>query len=250
MFCKNLELLSLSRASVWPPQELFLANSWYFQYAGRWQWFSVCCQSYMVDFVRTKEQQGCFAVIQKQDEKGQLLLNVFLLCKISLYRAAVILALVSWLSLCGYSFCKSFCLAEKSIALVGFLLLLVSKIRNKQGRKWGTFTIFTFHVKILSSGENTCLLVAQQKQLAWICTGGRVHDSGFQELSGSVQSMTLTVICCMSVTFCTCLCCQTKLLTTIPSILGCVGNMWLGCHFVLSRSCISASPCNLPKILS
>lgn len=146
----------------------------------------------MVDFITMKEQQGYFAVIQKQDEKWQVLLNVFILCKVSLYRAVVNLALVSCLSLCGYSSCKSFCPAEKSFDLVGFVLLVVSKARNKPGRKQGTVTIFPSHIKILNSGENTCLLVAQQKKLAGICTGGRVHDSGFQELSGSVQSMTVT----------------------------------------------------------
>lgn len=120
----------------------------------------------------------------------------FISCKISLYRAVVNLALVSCLSLCGFSSCKSFSLAEKSFALLGFVLH-VSKIRSKQGRKRGTFTIFTSHIKILNSGENTCLGEGQQEQLVWICTGGRVHDSGFQELSGSVQSTTRAVICCM-----------------------------------------------------
>lgn len=143
-------------------------------------------------FVRTKEQQACFVGIQKQDMERQLLLNVFILWKISPYRAVVNLALVPCLSLCGYCSYKSFCLAERSFALVGFVFLAVSEIRNKQGRKRGTFTIFTSHIKIPNSGENTCPLVEQQKQLAWVCTGGRVHDSGFQELSGSVQSMAVT----------------------------------------------------------
>jgi len=74
------------------------------------------------------------------------------------------------------------------------VLLTLLEITNKQGRKGRTFTIFTSHIKMnaINSGESTWLVVAQQKQLAQICTGGRVHDFSFQKLSGSVWSTTVT----------------------------------------------------------
>lgn len=72
------------------------------------------------------------------------------------------------------------------------MLLILSETRNEQGRKGGTFTVFTSHSKMLNSGECTWLVVAQLKQLAPICTSGRVHDFNFQELSGSVWSMIVT----------------------------------------------------------
>lgn len=119
MFCKYLEYLSPGRDTMWPLGNCFWQTTDIFSVLSDGSISQYCCQSYMVDFVRTEAQQWCFAIIQKQDVKRQLLLNGFILCRISQYRAVVNLALVSCSSLCGYSSCKSFHLAEKSFALVG-----------------------------------------------------------------------------------------------------------------------------------
>lgn len=89
------------------------------------------------------------------------------------------------------------------------------------------------------SGENTWLAEAQQKRLARICTGGRIHDFSFHELLGSVWNTIVTGCNLLHIgTFSAQLPCQTKLLTTISSILGCTRNMWLGCCFMSLRSAI------------
>ena len=144
MFCEYLEHLAPSGDAMWPPGSCFWQTTGICSVLGDGSISEYRCQSYMVDFVRTKEQQWCFAVIQKQDVKRQLLLNGFILCKISQYRAVVNLALVSCLSLCGYSSCKSFHLAEKSFALVGGSASRLRRDKEQAGQKGGNFRHFHF----------------------------------------------------------------------------------------------------------